>query len=528
MKKMISILTIIYTLISCACFTVHAASNVEWINSDNYKSDYRITYCGNGYLKWIGQDSLEFNENETNIKGVDRISENKFLVCFSSDCEHWENILNENNKDVFSRYYNNHKAQCSIIYTGENYIMYYNNFSPFGINSNRDPGRIAVFDESFNVIKECNDLENIANISYVDGVCYVVQYTEYLSDTLPPNRSKYGWRPYIEYGVGAKQKTICTSDFENWEVYSDDGDIPLKVKDKTIEIRNSLLTEVDNYNRTLSFTKPTVVYALTVDNKSEILYENMEVSWISVLRDIYIAVPNYGNEKYSHQIGISNDGIYYTMVELPNDRIRKIYSDIDSSYVEEIQKLELQSIYEYDESYFWANVKPYHDQNQGSSLASSSYFCKIDDLKNNFPDSKTYVQLNDKILGFSQPPVMEDDRILVPMRFLFEQMGASVDWNDETQTATASVPMSAELQMMIFNSARGGGGERNGMGERKNIVTFSIDNTTATVNGVSETMDVPARLINDQTFVPLRFLSENLGCDVQWDETVSTAIVTTK
>ena len=64
--------------------------------------------------------------------------------------------------------------------------------------------------------------------------------------------------------------------------------------------------------------------------------------------------------------------------------------------------------------------------------------------------------------------------------------------------------------------------------EPEKSVTFAIDNTTATVNGAATTMDVPARLINDQTFVPLRFLSENLGYTVDWDETANTAIVLTK
>ena len=41
-------------------------------------------------------------------------------------------------------------------------------------------------------------------------------------------------------------------------------------------------------------------------------------------------------------------------------------------------------------------------------------------------------------------------------------------------------------------------------------------------------MDVPARMSNDRTMVPLRFLSENLGYDVQWDEETKTAAITTK
>ena len=126
------------------------------------------------------------------------------------------------------------------------------------------------------------------------------------------------------------------------------------------------------------------------------------------------------------------------------------------------------------------------------------------------------VRLNDKILGFDQPPVTENDRTLVPMRFLFEQMGAEVTWDDATQTATATVPVTTEEEIQTF-----------GLAEEKSV-TFSVDNTTATVNGSTATMDVPARLINDKTMVPLRFLSENLGFDVSWDEASRTAIVTTE
>ncbi|HIV86278.1 MAG TPA: copper amine oxidase N-terminal domain-containing protein, partial [Candidatus Monoglobus merdigallinarum] len=156
------------------------------------------------------------------------------------------------------------------------------------------------------------------------------------------------------------------------------------------------------------------------------------------------------------------------------------------------------------------------------------------------------VRLNDKILGFSQPPVTESDRTLVPMRFLFEQMGAEVTWDDATQTATATIsnssmtdtafskalrtlpPRLGMAEYGLGNQLKGKAFENTGNASNTNTVTFSIDNTTATVNGSTATMDVPARLINDKTMVPLRFLSENLGFDVSWDEETRTAIVTTE
>lgn len=118
---------------------------------------------------------------------------------------------------------------------------------------------------------------------------------------------------------------------------------------------------------------------------------------------------------------------------------------------------------------------------------------------NTFGTVQTYVELNDTLLGFETAPVIEDDRTLVPMRFLFEQMGADVEWNQETQTATATMNNTA--------------------------VAFSINDTNAEVNGTAATMDVPARLINDKTMVPLRFLSEEMGYTVTWDEATRTAVI---
>ena len=116
--------------------------------------------------------------------------------------------------------------------------------------------------------------------------------------------------------------------------------------------------------------------------------------------------------------------------------------------------------------------------------------------------SETYVKVDENILAFEQPPVVEDGRTLVPMRFLFECLGDKVTWDEETRSVTA---------------------------ENKNsAVTFSLDSLTADVNGTEQTMDVPAKLIGDKTYVPLRFLSENLGYTVTWDEATNTAIVETK
>lgn len=97
------------------------------------------------------------------------------------------------------------------------------------------------------------------------------------------------------------------------------------------------------------------------------------------------------------------------------------------------------------------------------------------------------------------PPTVIDGRTLVPVRAIFEALGATVEWDQATKTATGT---------------RG-----------ETTVVIQIDNTTAYVNGEAKILDVPAQLINDRTMVPARFISEALGCDVTWYQDSQTAAV---
>ncbi len=100
------------------------------------------------------------------------------------------------------------------------------------------------------------------------------------------------------------------------------------------------------------------------------------------------------------------------------------------------------------------------------------------------------------------PPTIVDGRTLVPVRAIFEAIGASVEWDASTRTAT---------------------------GVRSDTtVSIQIDNTTAYVNGEPYILDVPAQLINNRTMVPARFISEAMGCDVTWHQSTQTVGVSDK
>lgn len=105
-----------------------------------------------------------------------------------------------------------------------------------------------------------------------------------------------------------------------------------------------------------------------------------------------------------------------------------------------------------------------------------------------------------KRIGFDQLPVIENGRTLVPLRAIFEKIGAAVEWDGETQTVTAT----------------------------KDDVTVSltINNTTATKNGQAITLDVPAKIVNGRTLVPVRFVSDCFGVGVDWNGDIQTVILT--
>jgi hypothetical protein len=101
------------------------------------------------------------------------------------------------------------------------------------------------------------------------------------------------------------------------------------------------------------------------------------------------------------------------------------------------------------------------------------------------------VMVNDDPIGFAgTQPMTIGSRVFVPLRGVFERMGAFVEWNPASRTVQAT--------------------------GNNNDVRLTIGSNTAWVNGQSNYMDAPARLINGRTMVPLRFLSESLGAQVNW------------
>lgn len=110
------------------------------------------------------------------------------------------------------------------------------------------------------------------------------------------------------------------------------------------------------------------------------------------------------------------------------------------------------------------------------------------------------VAYNNELIAFDQKPIIENGRTLVPLRAIFEKIGATVEWNGDTQTVVATKDNTA--------------------------ISLTINNTTATKNGTAITLDVPAKIINGRTLVPVRFVADCFGVDVQWNGDIQRVVLT--
>ena len=101
------------------------------------------------------------------------------------------------------------------------------------------------------------------------------------------------------------------------------------------------------------------------------------------------------------------------------------------------------------------------------------------------------VILDGRTLEFDVPPRLENGRTLVPIRAIFEELGASLYWNNTTQTLTA-----------VRNDT---------------VVSLTVGDASPTVDGKVVAIDQPAINVDGRILVPLRFVAEAFNINVDWD-----------
>lgn len=99
-------------------------------------------------------------------------------------------------------------------------------------------------------------------------------------------------------------------------------------------------------------------------------------------------------------------------------------------------------------------------------------------------------------------PVFKQATVFVPLRGVLEELKAVITFDKKTGTITA---------------------------KRKNsTVVLVVDSTKAKINGVTTFMPIPAFIKEGRTLVPLRFISQALGCRVKWEPQYMTVHISSR
>ncbi|MEG2584488.1 MAG: stalk domain-containing protein, partial [Oscillospiraceae bacterium] len=113
------------------------------------------------------------------------------------------------------------------------------------------------------------------------------------------------------------------------------------------------------------------------------------------------------------------------------------------------------------------------------------------------PDLRVW--LNGKYLEFDQKPIEENGEILVPLRKIFEDFGTKVEWINESETV-----------ILTHDDV---------------VIKLKIGENVALLNEKEIPLSVPAKVLNDRTCVPLKFISDSMGASVDFDPVNKTAII---
>lgn len=105
-----------------------------------------------------------------------------------------------------------------------------------------------------------------------------------------------------------------------------------------------------------------------------------------------------------------------------------------------------------------------------------------------------------ELMELDVPPTIIEGRTMVPFRAIAEAFGASVGWDGNTKTVSMTL---GDISIQLI-----------------------IGNTTAIVSGISVEVDPPAQIVNGRTMVPLRFISESFGSNVEWNGETKTITIT--
>lgn len=106
-------------------------------------------------------------------------------------------------------------------------------------------------------------------------------------------------------------------------------------------------------------------------------------------------------------------------------------------------------------------------------------------------DKELSISIDYNYMNFEDPPVIVNGRVLIPLRSVFEELGCSLQWND------------AQRKVYVKND--------------DSDIVLTAGSKEAIINNEIRILDVPADIINNRIYVPVRFVCESIGKLVYWN-----------
>ena len=323
------------------------------------------------------------------------------------------------------------------------------------------------------------------------------------------------------------------------------------------EFRFTFITSWENYIGNISyFTSniidetwelPSVVRITSVEELEEFYTENAEFLSEDIKDEIF-RNPKFDDEFFNApQRFRSNFLMFIALEESSELEVTKIYSygnELQDINIEIIRNAEINTSYQYiviemstsrlnsnftlnmaDQRYSSAPMPPPpngdNNNNQNNNRPNNPFVPgepiivtpppptnnDVDTNDNNndnasdvdTDNSEISVYIDGVAIVFDVPPMIVNDRVLVPFRAIFEALGMEVEWDNDARSA---IGMNDDV-----------------------IIEIPIGSLVAIVNDETVELDVAAMLYNERTFVPLRFVAENSGANVEWRNDTRTVLI---
>lgn len=110
--------------------------------------------------------------------------------------------------------------------------------------------------------------------------------------------------------------------------------------------------------------------------------------------------------------------------------------------------------------------------------------------------SNITVKVDGEVINFDVNPFIENNKTYVPVRGIFEKLGAKVVWKNDSK------------EIITYKG--------------RTVIILKLNNMWTIINEKMVEANATPKIVNAKAFVPLRFISENFGATVTWDQQTQT------